>query len=600
MASLSNINGLFDVHSTGAILFSTSHGTSGQILKSNGNAAPTWVAASTVIGGPYLPLTGGTLSGPLSGTSATFTGKATFSDKIQIGSFISNDYAFTLKAASVATLPLAVFEDTASANGNGIVVNSVNTPNNYIADFKIGNVSKVKINKDGGIDVAGNQITVDPASGDAILQLQSSTQTLRIDQNSIRTGTNNNLALFTNGNSNQLVLKQSNGFVGIGTNSPAAKLSVVGSGENGGIFFGNSGAQEHRFYASANSQFNTIGSSTPIWNWAQYTGVGVTPNYKMTLNSTGLGIGETSPSSKLDVVGTNTSSNPLVELTASGTGLYQRGVRLLNGGMSAPSSIMYALGYADNARNMGQTYFHYAGSGSTSNRLSMGLHSVDDVFNILGTGKVGIGTTTPAGKLHIHQTGSGTSNTIITEDDARKIFIGRDSIKATDLNNNAQILHLQQNGGDAVFGGGIYLGGTATANKLDDYEEGTWTPAVQGSGTAGTVTYGSQGGSYTKIGNKVTCWFSITNFTQSGASGNFTITGLPFTCITTSAVRGCFSSNLRFYNMPFPGDVPVISLSDNNTSFIILWSRNNATWIGQAVANTGNQYIEGYVTYSTA
>ena len=185
MASLSNINGLFDVHSTGAILFSTSHGTTGQILRSNGNAAPTWVAASTVIGGPYLPIAGGVLEGPtstdtginftvggnlfvtststltgaLSGTSATFSGKATFSDKIQIGSFISNDYAFTLKAASVATLPLAVFEDTASANGNGIVVNSVNTPNNYIADFKIGNVSKVKINKDGGIDVAGNVIS---------------------------------------------------------------------------------------------------------------------------------------------------------------------------------------------------------------------------------------------------------------------------------------------------------------------------------------------------------------------------------------------------------------------------------------------------------
>jgi hypothetical protein len=74
MASLSNINGIFDVHSTGAILFSTSHGTSGQILRSNGNAAPTWVDASTVIGGPYLPLTGGTLTGPLAGTSATFSG----------------------------------------------------------------------------------------------------------------------------------------------------------------------------------------------------------------------------------------------------------------------------------------------------------------------------------------------------------------------------------------------------------------------------------------------------------------------------------------------------------------------------------------------
>jgi hypothetical protein len=84
MASLSNINGLFDVHSTGAILFSTSHGTSGQILRSNGNAAPTWVAASTVIGGPYLPLTGGTLSGPLAGTSATFSGAIKQSSRITL------------------------------------------------------------------------------------------------------------------------------------------------------------------------------------------------------------------------------------------------------------------------------------------------------------------------------------------------------------------------------------------------------------------------------------------------------------------------------------------------------------------------------------
>ena len=77
MASLSNINGIFDVHSTGAILFSTSHGTSGQILRSNGNAAPTWVDASTVIGGPYLPLSGGTLTGATataSGVSFTVGG----------------------------------------------------------------------------------------------------------------------------------------------------------------------------------------------------------------------------------------------------------------------------------------------------------------------------------------------------------------------------------------------------------------------------------------------------------------------------------------------------------------------------------------------
>ena len=77
MAILSNVNGKFAVDSTGAIQFSGSAGTSGYILRSNGNAAPTWVDSSTVIGGPYLPLTGGTLSGALAGTSATFSGTIT-------------------------------------------------------------------------------------------------------------------------------------------------------------------------------------------------------------------------------------------------------------------------------------------------------------------------------------------------------------------------------------------------------------------------------------------------------------------------------------------------------------------------------------------
>ena len=125
MASLSNINGLFDVHSTGAILFSTSHGTSGQILRSNGNAAPTWVAASTVIGGPYLPLTGGTLSGAtatatginftvggnLFGTSATFSASISASGN-------SNSFGNTTIGALAASTGTFSASITAAGNSN--------------------------------------------------------------------------------------------------------------------------------------------------------------------------------------------------------------------------------------------------------------------------------------------------------------------------------------------------------------------------------------------------------------------------------------------------------------------------------------------------
>ena len=68
------------ITSTGGIAFggATNYGTSGQLLKSNANASPTWVDASTVIGGPYLPLAGGTLTGGLTGTTASFSGNGTF------------------------------------------------------------------------------------------------------------------------------------------------------------------------------------------------------------------------------------------------------------------------------------------------------------------------------------------------------------------------------------------------------------------------------------------------------------------------------------------------------------------------------------------
>ena len=82
MASLSNINGIFDVHSTGAIQFNGNHGASGQILKSNGNAAPTWIPQSDIVGA-YLPLAGGTLTGATataSGISFTVGGNLTASN----------------------------------------------------------------------------------------------------------------------------------------------------------------------------------------------------------------------------------------------------------------------------------------------------------------------------------------------------------------------------------------------------------------------------------------------------------------------------------------------------------------------------------------
>jgi hypothetical protein len=76
---------------------------------------------------------------------------------------------------------------------------------------------------------------------------------------------------------------------------------------------------------------------------------------------------------------------------------------------------------------------------------------------------------------------------------------------------------------DLYLSGGVYLGGTGAVNKLDDYEEGTWTPVL----TNYSGTYGSQVGTYTKVGNLVSFSFYLETGTAAGA-GNINVGGLPF------------------------------------------------------------------------
>jgi hypothetical protein len=80
---------------------------------------------------------------------------------------------------------------------------------------------------------------------------------------------------------------------------------------------------------------------------------------------------------------------------------------------------------------------------------------------------------------------------------------------------------------DVHFANNILLGGSAAANKLHDYEEGTFTPALVR--TSLDVSYSAQEGKYTKVGNVVTITIMIIldGVTTSG-SGNVTLSGLPY------------------------------------------------------------------------
>ena len=91
-----------------------------------------------------------------------------------------------------------------------------------------------------------------------------------------------------------------------------------------------------------------------------------------------------------------------------------------------------------------------------------------------------------------------------------------------------------------------------TSELLDDYEEGTWTPAYSAaSGSFTTLTYTLQTARYIKIGQAVCIQadLSTASVTVGTASGNLSVTGFPFASSTNGSMAIGFSSAWNATNL---------------------------------------------------
>ena len=86
---------------------------------------------------------------------------------------------------------------------------------------------------------------------------------------------------------------------------------------------------------------------------------------------------------------------------------------------------------------------------------------------------------------------------------------------------------------------GVAIGGTGTANTLDDYEEGSWTPTLTGYSGGNTQTYQYQVGKYTRVGRLVTCTYQVRLSAKGNISGTYThLKGMPFANESTVSGSG--------------------------------------------------------------
>jgi hypothetical protein len=106
-----------------------------------------------------------------------------------------------------------------------------------------------------------------------------------------------------------------------------------------------------------------------------------------------------------------------------------------------------------------------------------------------------------------------------------------------------------------------------TSETLDSYEEGTFTPTIVGVTTAGTGTYITQTGRYTKIGNCVRVEINI-NWTAHTGTGAMRISGLPFTSLNVASSTPPMS--FYFNNIAMTAsNYPQPYISSNSTQVII-------------------------------
>jgi len=156
--------------------------------------------------------------------------------------------------------------------------------------------------------------------------------------------------------------------------------------------------------------------------------------------------------------------------------------------------------------------------------------------------RVGVGTTAPVANLQVVGSTTtdvallGTSGTRLTVEPVDSIGEVKLKIDDPSGNNYHKFMTFHTEGGSGTTeklrilatGGITFNGDTASANALDDYEEGTWTPTVTTSTSVDSTSSG-HGAHYTKVGNLVTfvAYILWTN-NQNNDSNTFFIGGLPF------------------------------------------------------------------------